>query len=211
MSWWSIGMPEHLEAAGETSKSHLRHLRESFYTRYARAPLIDIGSGPDPVFSWLPESADIVRYDRVVKPGVILGDAETMAEIAPRAFKTVWASHILEHCDDPVAAIRVWWRILDVGGHLVVFVPHRDLYERRTRLPSQWSHEHKHFYLPDRTDPPVTRSLLSDLCAAIPFVERQVVDMTVLNEGWRELPLDQHPCGEYSIRCVVQKRDEVEE
>ena len=61
----------------------------------------------------------------------------------------VHSSHVLEHVQDDAASLREWWRVLRVGGHLITFVPHAYLYERRLTVPpSQWSGEHLRCYTP---------------------------------------------------------------
>jgi SAM-dependent methyltransferase len=59
----------------------------------------------------------------------------------------VYTSHCLEHISDYRGAIREWFRVLKLGGHLVIVVPHQFLFERRQELPSRVS-DHKRFYTP---------------------------------------------------------------
>jgi predicted SAM-dependent methyltransferase len=44
---------------------------------------------------------------------------------------TVFASHVLEHIEDWAASLVDWYRVLKIGGYMVIAVPHRDLYERK--------------------------------------------------------------------------------
>jgi predicted SAM-dependent methyltransferase len=116
----------------------------------------------------------------------------------------VYASHVLEHIQYHRKAIKRWYEVLKPGGHLIILVPHRDLYEQRRMLPSKWNDEHLRFWLPEEEDLPCTLSLKKEILAAIPnanFVEFRVVD-----EGYEPSggPLD-HPIGEYSIEAVVRK------
>src|SRR3970282_1033769 len=76
------------------------------------------------------------------------GDAQYLRGIGDAAFDFVYAGHPLEHLADPAGSLRNWWRVLKPGGHLIIYLPHRDLYEKRTQLPSPWNPDHKFFYLP---------------------------------------------------------------
>jgi len=179
---------------GEVSKAHARRLREGWHERFApeHLPGIDIGCQHDPL------NGKFRRYD------LIFGDPDAtfMADVADETYYTVHASHILEHLADPTTALRNWYRILAPGGHLIVLVPHRDLYEKSLRLPSKWNFEHKSYWLPDRDDPPDTRNFraaLTDVAGA------DLVSFRVLDDGWRSLPADVHPVGEFSIEGILRK------
>lgn len=180
----------------ETHKARPRRKAERFFETYVRHPGIDIGCGHDPV------DLDFFRFDRDFYR---CGDPTLMAGVPDGFYHTVYSSHLLEHLDDPVLAVRNWYRILAPLGHLIVVVPHRDLYERRLTLPSVWNKEHKSFYMPDEADPPHTRSLKDTVLGAAPGAELLV--LRTLDAGWKPLPEKVHACGEYSIEIVVRKPD----
>lgn len=179
---------------GETSKACARRQRTGWFERYAPAELpgIDIGCGSDPLNQTF-RRFDSARGD---------GDATLMDGTPDETFTTVYASHVLEHLHEPERALANWWRILKPGGHLIVLVPHRDLYERRTELPSRWNGDHKTFWLPETEEPPVTRGLRQTIARAIG--SREIV-LSVLRDGWQEVPEHVHPLGEYSIEAIVRK------
>ncbi|MFO1043640.1 MAG: glycosyltransferase family 9 protein [Planctomycetaceae bacterium] len=168
---------------GETHKAHARRVKENWFAEFAPEdkPGIDIGCGNDPL------NQTFKRWDKKE------GDATFMEGVPDESFHTVYASHVLEHLPDPMTAVGNWWRITAKGGHLIVNVPHRDLYERKTELPSKWNTEHKTFWLPDEL-----KDLLEIATGKTPTIR-------VLNEGWKEVPLDVHPVGEYSIEGIVEK------
>ena len=180
---------------GETIKSEARRLREHWFEHFApdNQSGIDIGCGQDPLHK------TFVKWDEIYGNG----DATYMKGVADNKFHTVYASHILEHLDDPIIAIRNWFRVCEPGGHLIICVPHRDLYEQKLTLPSLWSGNHKWFYLPEVPDLPDTRSLRDDIRDAIP--EARFLFMRILNENYVS-STGQHPEGEYSIEIIVQKR-----
>lgn len=179
---------------GETAKSHERRVREGWYERYAPKHLsgIDIGCGIDPIYE------HFYKWDTIFGDG----DATYMDSIPDNQFSTVIASHILEHLEDPIEAIRNWWRILKPGGWLVVIVPHRDLYEKRKELPSQWNGDHKWFWLPLEFDPPHTLSLSYIMSVG---TNKDEILTRVLDEGYIDHGPGRQPGGEYSIEALVRK------
>jgi SAM-dependent methyltransferase len=60
----------------------------------------------------------------------------------------VFVSHCLEHIDDYRNAIADWFRVLRIGGHLIIAVPHQYLYERSLNLPSNFNLDHRRLYTP---------------------------------------------------------------
>lgn len=204
MRWECVPLKDRREDAnfhrtnkyGETWKAHERRLREGWYEKYAPAekPGIDIGSQYDAL------THTFRRWDIAFGDG----DAEYMEGIPDESFFTVYASHILEHINNPKQALRNWWRILKPGGHLIIMVPHRDLYEKRKTLPSQWNGEHKWFWLPEESESPCTISL-KDLLNTV-LSDGKLVSLQVLNEGYDySLPVNAHPVGEFSIEAIVRK------
>ncbi len=181
---------------GETSKALDRRIRENWFEKYAPAdkPGIDIGSSDDSL------NFTFRRFEYNFGDG----DATYMEGIPDETYYTVYASHILEHLKYPRQALRRWYEILKPGGHLIVCVPHRDLYERRTELPSNWNPEHQYFWLPDREEPPVTKNLKKEVLAAIPNAD--IVEYRVLDEGYDyRIDPNEHAVGEYAIECIIRK------
>lgn len=180
---------------GETWKAYKRRLNEGWFDKYAPEdkPGIDIGCQYDALNSTF-RRWDIAFGD---------GDAEFMEGIKDETFYTVYASHILEHINNPKEALRNWFRILKPGGHLIIMVPHRDLYEKRKTLPSQWNGEHKWFWLPDESETPCTISL-KDLIKTLP--NSNLVSLKTLDDGYDySLPINAHPIGEFSIEAIIKK------
>lgn len=93
---------------------------------------IDIGCGGDPV-----PGAD--KWDWAE------GDAQYMTGVPDDKYDWVFSAHCLEHIKDPHVALHNWWRILKVGGYLMVLVPDEDLYEQGA-WPSVYNSDHKHTF-----------------------------------------------------------------
>lgn len=181
---------------GETGKCRQRRLKEFWFEKYAPEDKIgiDIGCQEDPL------NHTFRRFDWVYGDG----DATEMIGVPNNTFWTVYASHVLEHLQYPQKAIRRWYEITRPGGHLIIIVPHRDLYERKRFPPSNWNPEHTYFWLPDAEDPPMTKSLKKEVLTAIPNAE--IVQFRVLDDGYDyTIPPDCHAIGEFSIECIVKK------
>ncbi len=185
---------DHAWFNGETVKSQSRRLRTDWYRKFAPHNLsgIDIGCGFDPL------NTSFRRWDVTLGDG----DATFLDGIVDASMQTVYASHVLEHLRNPVEALRNWWRVLASSGHLIVSVPHRDLYEMRNLLPSIGNPDHKSFYLPDRDDAPHTLSLRRILNEALP--NGHMISFSTETEGYRKLS-DSVAAGEYSIEAVIRK------
>jgi SAM-dependent methyltransferase len=94
---------------------------------------LDIGAGAVPV---LP---GVDRFDKEH------GDANRITRYVRRQFDFVFASHVLEHMNDPYEAAKDWFSLVRPGGHLVVLVPDEDLYEQGS-FPSLFNSDHKHTF-----------------------------------------------------------------
>lgn len=179
----------------ETRKAHERRCGEGFFERYCTGRVLDVGCG----------RLDTGDGEDLVVPHALgwdkdMGDATFLDGLPDESFDTVYASHVLEHLSNPWLALLNWRRVLRLGGHLIISVPHRDLYEKSRRLPSRWNPDHKFFVLPDQEDLPHTLSLRA-LIEGIPFLE--LISMEVKQEGWEAVGPDIHSPGEYSIEAIA--------
>lgn len=110
----------------------------------------------------------------------------------------VFASHCLEHIADFQNAVRDWFRVLKVGGYLIIMVPHKYLYEKQADLPSRYNNDHKRFYTPSSLVAEIEMSLRPNT-----YRLRHLADN---DEGFDyELPPDRHSGGSYEIEIVVEK------
>ncbi len=176
---------------GETSKARLRREREGFFDAYCRGRGLDIGYGGDLV---APNALgfDIEHGDAAVLPGIPRG-----------AFDFVYSSHLLEHMPYPDWVLPVWWECVKPGGFLILYVPERDLYEKRRARPSAWAPDHQWFFLLDRDDPPHTLGVL-------PLIRRclsgyEIAQAKICSEGHTIADPGRHSDGEYSIEVVIRK------
>jgi SAM-dependent methyltransferase len=117
----------------EVQKHDVRRVRSGFFAKYCNGRGIDIGCGTTPFTN------GAIGYDRMIDPS---HDAEGPLPFADGHFDFVHSSHCLEHMRTPGDALAEWWRILKVGGHLIVLVPDFGLYEQR-QWPSHYNGDHK--------------------------------------------------------------------
>jgi len=176
---------------GETHKAHTRRARERFFENYCRGRGLDIGYGGDPI------TPDAIGWD------FEHGDAHRLHGLADASFDFVYSSHLLEHLSDCELALRNWWRVVKPGGFLILYLPHRDLYEKKTRLPSRFNDDHKHFFLPDHDEPP-------DTLGVVPLVQRTLQDISVIycracDEGYVNPGPERESLGEFSIELVARR------
>lgn len=143
-----------------------------FFATYLSGEVLDIGCGNDPV----------VPHARPFD--VAHGDANRILDfLPPESFDSVNSSHCLEHMRDAPAALRDWWRLVRPGGHLVLVVPHEDLYEQGF-WPSLFNRDHKAtFRLTGESSwSPVSHSL-GDLVRGLEDAE--LLDLRIQDNGYR--------------------------
>lgn len=175
----------------ESLKARPRRESSGFFKEYCVGRGLDIGPGRDPLFP------HIEQWDKD------RGDATFMRGAEKEAYDFVYSSHCLEHLTHPTIALENWWKLLRPGGRLILYVPHRDLYEKRQTLPSHFNEDHKFFLLPSRNEPPCTFGLLPMVLDSCPGARTLLFETR--NEGWLPSPPEVHSGGEYSIEGVWLK------
>ncbi|MGI8553584.1 MAG: methyltransferase domain-containing protein [Dehalococcoidia bacterium] len=177
----------------ELRKTFTRYLQDGFFDRFLSGPrILDIGykgysDDAHPIF---PHAVGIdLDY-----PGY---DGRTLP-FADESQDGVFASHTLEHISDYRNTIAEWFRVLRIGGHLVIAVPHQFLYERKLLPPSRWNGDHKRFY--------TAASLMAEVEETLDPLSYRV---RLLEENDQDfdyaIPPDQHAGGCYEIVLVLQR------
>jgi SAM-dependent methyltransferase len=176
----------------ETSKAKARRVAEGFFEKYFTGKGLDVGYGGDLV---VPNCRGWDVED---------GDAHNLRGLADASFDFVYSSHVLEHLEDPARALRTWWRVVKPGGYLILYLPERDLFERKRTLPSDISLDHKHFILLDRDEAPDTFGLIPMIERELPGAE--VVYQKICDAGYsHDAPFEPLTTAEYSIEVVCRK------
>lgn len=185
-----LGRPKY--TGGETLKARKRRIGEGFFEKYCKGKGLDVGYGGD----LLCENCRGWDFED--------GDAQYLKSIKNREFDFVYSSHTLEHMEKPEIALKNWWRVLKPGGYLIVCIPHRDLYEKKKTLPSNWNKHHKNFFLLDKDEAP-------DTIGIIPLIKRTLHNYEIVygkecDEGHTITDPNVHSDGEYSIEIVLKKK-----
>lgn len=108
----------------------------------------DIGCGPRKVYPNLigiDNQKDTQLFGIAMKPDFVVKDCARLP-YKDGITETVFSSHTLEHLEDPAAALTEWWRVLATGGHLILYLPHKDFYPNIGQPGA--NPDHKHDFVP---------------------------------------------------------------
>jgi SAM-dependent methyltransferase len=172
----------------EFRKSYARRVRNGFMAKYLSGPnILDIGYlGADPNTVPITETAIGITLEYPGYDGVHLPFDEKTQD-------AVLASHVLEHLPLWRENLADWYRVLKVGGHLIIFVPHQHLFERKAMMPSLRNGDHRRFYTPSR--------LLAEIEAALPINGYRVRHLADNDTGF---PYDMEPDEVVRKRCCYE-------
>ena len=187
----------------ESAKSYERRAAEGFWDRFLSGPnVLDIGfRGGDPDALPIVPQAIGIEKDYPDYTGLHLPFPDQSQD-------AVHASHVLEHVETADESrggsgerkhLREWFRVLRIGGFLVLMVPSAYLYERRLTVPpSRWSGEHLRSYTP--------ATLLAAVEGALEPNTYRVRHLADNDVGYRyDLPTTVHPEGALEIEAVIQR------
>lgn len=181
---WNISDPQ----GGECNK--IKYL----IVPYTRGVGLDLGCGPRkafPHFIGVDSCKDTELFGVQIRPDVKVETCERLDEFESASCDFVFSSHLLEHIEDYRAALAEWWKVIKVGGHLVLYLPHRDLYPNVGTYGA--NPDHKHDFEP------------ADITVAMAEVAR------ASRQGWDLVEKEVRSGGrEYSFLLVLKKRDDAE-
>src|ERR1700691_3165500 len=99
---------------------------------YLRGRGIDVGAG---TFKVLPQAIAVDdcshshMFGYPISPDV-RAKADDLSLFATHSLDYVYSSHLLEHLNEPVKALKEWWRVIKPKGYLVLYLPHDKLYPK---------------------------------------------------------------------------------
>lgn len=176
----------------ESRKTWKEKLENGFFDKYMSGIGLDIGgtgyvSDVKPI---LP-SAIIVDLDYPGYDGYRLPFADQSQDY-------VYSSHCLEHIYNDERTIKEWFRVLKVGGHMIIVVPHQWLYEKKQYKPSRFNEDHKRFY--------TAGSLVYSVEMALEINTFRIRHLRENDKGHDyNQPDEEHSKGEYEIEIVLEK------
>ena len=177
----------------ESRKSYAEKIASGFFDKYLSGPnVMEIGyrGYEDGTMPIVPQAIGVdVGYP---------GYEGAAFPFADESFDAIYSSHCFEHIGDWRGVLRDWYRLLKVGGYLVIVVPHQLLFERKRSLPSPINPDHKRFYTP--------KSLLGEIEAALEENSYRIRHLVENDAGfdYSIMPY-QGTDGCYEIELVVEK------
>ncbi len=132
--------------SAETSLGFESDKIAAFIVPYTRGKVLEIGCGQRlawPHFVGVDSGHHFGRGAATI----MVKDATDLGLFASGSWDAVFSSHTLEHIEDTQAALLEWWRVVRPGGHLVLYLPHADLYPRIGEPGA--NPDHKHDFLPN--------------------------------------------------------------
>lgn len=66
-----------------------------------------------------------MKDHKLVNPDII-AEADNITQLSDESMDFIIARHLLEHLENPLGGLEEWYRILRVGGILLLIVPNRN-------------------------------------------------------------------------------------
>ena len=156
---------------------------------YMGGRVLDLGCGARKVFPTavgIDNGIDAKLYGLQAKPDIVVETCERMPMFADAMADTVYSSHLLEHIADYPAALREWWRLVKVGGYLILYLPDEDEYPKIGEHGANADHKWNVNY-------------------------HRVIDAMLAVGGWDLIEYEKRNKGrEYSLLFIFQKRADEE-
>lgn len=116
--------------------------------QYTRGRGLDLGCGPDkawPHFIGVDDYTATGQFGIQMKPDIAC-NVTKLDVFGSASMDFAYSSHCLEHVKDYKATLKEWWRVIKPGGHLCLYLPHKDFYPNIGQPGA--NPDHKHDFLP---------------------------------------------------------------
>lgn len=182
---WQYLRGKRPKVATETSKALEK---ENFFKKYCIGQGLDIGFGGDLITP--PDQGFDFEH----------GDAQFLNNVLDETYDFVYSSPTLGHLDDVILVLKNWFRVLIKNGYLILYIPNRDLYEKKQTLPSRFNEDHKHFFLLDENEEPDTFGILNLIARTLN--NYKIIYAKECSEGHMITDPLAHRHGEYSLEAI---------
>lgn len=89
--------------------------------------------------------------EKLLVPVDLVDDGETLPTIADGSQDFIIANHLLEHCENPIGALKAWLRVLKTGGIAYIAVPDKRFTFDFRRKTTDWAHVYRDYRMgPER-------------------------------------------------------------
>ena len=112
---------------------------------YTRGRGLDLGCGPYKAFSHfigVDNGNHARQFGWPIKPDVSVESSDDLSLFNNESMDFVFASHLLEHMEDLNKALAEWFRVVKVGGYLVLYCPDDKLYPKVGEPGANPDHKH---------------------------------------------------------------------
>jgi SAM-dependent methyltransferase len=118
-----------------------RWLQEQAHAGVGGYRVLDVGCGPKPYYPFFAERAsEYVGIDVVENPVAELRGAVEDLPVPDGSYDLVLCTQVLEHCDDPVQAIRELRRVTAPGGRVLASTHGTQVYHPSPHDYWRWTH-----------------------------------------------------------------------
>lgn len=175
----------------ESKKTYSEKIANGFFDRYMSGKGMEIGglgyTGAESIL----ESAQDINFSTPGYDGLHLPFSDNSQDY-------LYSSHVLEHITDYKSTLKEWFRVLKIGGFMVIVVPHFALYEKKLTVPSNFNGDHRRFYS--------SANLLKEIEESLEINEFRIRHLRENDRGhdYNDGPLI-HGRDLYEIEVVVEK------
>lgn len=166
---------------GENSKARYRRIVQSFFDKFCFGVGCEVGDH-DPIM-----------------PGV----KKWTAQGEPDNTHDFVYSSVLHEQDDPGQAMKAWFAAVKPDGYLILYVPCRDLFEKKLSPPSSFNKSTKTFWLMEDCADTGTHNLLEVIRNNL--AEFRIVKAELCDNGYGSFGHQLPSWGEYSYEVVIKK------
>ncbi len=112
--------------------------------KYLKGYGFDLGCGNEKI---CPQAIGIDICGAAAEIKLDLSNPETLNIFSTESVDYVFSSHLLEDMFDTKNVLKAWWRLIRIGGYLILYLPHKDLYPNVGEPGA--NPNHKHDFFPD--------------------------------------------------------------